>query len=735
MKIKSLCLLTLFCFIGSVFGQDEQFAVLEMDNITEATNDPVTLQVWYLSPSGINRETGDDLDIWITSASGFHSGAAFQEWRPLRRIGSTAAYELAAPDGGWTREHNGEYAVMLSAGEIGFNDGGSFPLTFTGSFRVNIGPNKAIIPPLSGEISVETFPTPGAPGGEHLELAIATLSATFPYPVEINWGDVTVSASGQFSVPVEACEFLGFVPQVITTYTHQVELGSLGVGAYSAALKSGGATLDTMQFQIGNGIPLIKALPSDVQIDIQELPTLGIFPAFSANIRLTFDQYVAETAWGNLQHDGKTLTSELTAWINPAVDLVAPMVIEHQVFLGMLEPGEYLYQLSSLENIIGRKQFVSGTIGGGDHAPPTVEVHGAEISLPGEAPLEFTVEFHDPSELNIAGIEAQSLIAMNWRGETFQIERTRLDVTADFSAGAIATYSMLPPGGTWDIADRGRYRLLLSDPELVSDLAGNHLRNPLIGYLTVSIQPEDPDPRHPAELTLVNNEIIGRWTAAVRLFVPEDLAVRDDWAIEWGAVRAVGPSFFLRPRFVEAGSGNPIGLIPPPDTNGAGMWVEHDYDLGPISHGRWPVCLQSNLGHFSKEVLEAETPDNGIEPFDLWRADAAQADNELWEYLVGTDPSDSRDDHLGDPKPEIIAGEDGKNHLGLRCRIATATLDARLRFQGSSDMNNWIDLGPDQIEEIERNIQEGGIEEFVLCLTDNIEQSDIRYLRVIAERW
>lgn len=33
------------------------------------------------------------------------------------------------------------------------------------------------------------------------------------------------------------------------------------------------------------------------------------------------------------------------------------------------------------------------------------------------------------------------------------------------------------------------------------------------------------------------------------------------------------------------------------------------------------------------------------------------------------------------------------------------------------------------------SVLEGGIEEFVLCLADNIEQSEIRYLRVIAERW
>ena len=739
MKTSAFCFLLL---IGSLFADsppEDQFAILEAGDITEAGHEPVRLQVWYNSPSGIDRDSGDNFDIWVASDSGFIAETNFTEWLPLRRIGSTAVYELAAPIGGWTSEYNGEYAVLLASEEIENNDGTSFPLMLTGSFHVNIANNKRTVPAFAGEVTVETFPTPGVPGGEHHELAIATFTATFPFPVQVDWSEVAFNSTGQFSVSVEACELPGFVPQVVTTYTHRAELGTLGEGAYSVSLKNEKAVLSTEQFEIGNPNHLIKGLPSEVQIEIQELPTLGIHSAYAANIRLTFGQFVAEIAWGELQREGGTLTSEFTAWIDPAVSLVAPMVIEHQVFLGMLEPGEYLYQLSSLGDVIGRKQFVSGTIGGGDHEPPTVNVHGAEVTEAGDAPLEFSVQFHDQSGLNLAGIEGQALTAMSWRGEIFPIERITLANTEDLPpSGAFATYQMQAPGGTWGVEDRGRYRLLLSNPELVADLVGNHLRRSLIGYLTVDIHPDDPESINPAELTLVNNEIIGRWTASVRLFVPEDLAVRDDWAVDWGVVRPVGPSFSIRPRFVEAGSGNPLGLIPPSDTAGAGMWVEHDYDLGPISHGRWPVCLESNLGHFAKAILEAGIPDDGIEPFDLWRngiEPAGLPQDKLWEYLMGMDPADPNDDHLGEPRPEILPGEDGGKHLGIRCRIATNVMDARLRFQGSNDMNTWIDLGPDQIEEIERRVLEGGIEEIVFCLAENMEQSDIRFLKVIAERW
>jgi len=207
-----------------------------------------------------------------------------------------------------------------------------------------------------------------------------------------------------------------------------------------------------------------------------------------------------------------------------------------------------------------------------------------------------------------------------------------------------------------------------------------------------------------------------------------------------GQVRLIGPSFSLMPRFVRAGSNKEINRIPQSDTTGAGMWVEHNFDLGPVSEGLWVVCLQSNLGHYAKARLFAGVPGDGVEPFDFWRDLSGREmgltdERSFWEYCVGTDPGDASDDHLGDPKPELVDGEEGGRHLGLRCRIASAAVDARLRFEGSCDMSRWVKLGPDQIEEVERIVKDGGIEEFLVCLVDNLETGEIRYLRVVAERW
>jgi len=757
--IKTLISMLLCLSVLSALGDepiDWDDVAADVADVSVTGDSPLRIVVSYRSQGGVSTQSFDDGDLWVTNAKGFYSQVSFVEFNnlfphpgPDGEIPVTTLhavlYEMAAPEGGWSEEHNGEYTVMLAGGEVFKSDGTSFGMTLAGKFDVAIEEEKELVQAMAGEVTVETFPTPGVPGGEVSELAVATFAVKFPFPLEVNWGEVTQTTNGGFCVEVEGYRISDFVPQVVTTYTHQVELGMFGAGDYSVTLKTGRETLGWDQFSVsgadGNS-DLLKGLPSEVEIDIVRLPTRGLYPNFAAHIRMTFGQYVDHVDWGEVSRRENLVESEMTAWIDPRIRILAPMVIEHQIGLGMFFPGDYRYQLTSLKEVIGRA-LISVSDPQGDFAPPKVTIRGASVTETSDDPLEFTMEFFDDGELAFDGIEAQVLSVMNRQGDVVELERTSLSFTADMAVGAIATYRMEPPGGSWNDEDRGRYRLLLSEPELVRDLQGNSLVDPFIGYLTVEIEPDDPTPTHNTELALGKDELIGRWTASARLFVPENLAVRDDWSVDWGEVRPRGPSFFLQPRFVRARSNEEIELVPPSDTTGAGMWVEHDYDLGPISGGRWLVCLNSNLGHFAKARLievDPDHPNTNGDLFDFWNDWAGRevglADHRrFWEYCVGTDPADSSDDHEGDPRPELIDGDDGNKHLGLRCRIATAAVDVRLRFEGSADMHTWIELGPGEIEEVDRVVRDDGIEEFLVCLVDDIGSAEIRYLRVVAERW
>jgi len=222
----------------------------DVSDVTETGDSPLRIVVSYRSQGGVSTQSFDDGDLWVTNAKGFYSQVSFEEFNnlfphpgPDGEIPVTTLhavlYEMAAPEGGWSEEHNGEYTVMLAGGEVFKSDGTSFGMTLAGKFDVAIEEEKELVQAMAGEVTVETFPTPGVPGGEVSELAVATFAVKFPFPLEVNWGEVTQTTNGGFCVEGEGYRTGDFVPQVVTTYTHRVELGIFGAGDYSVTLKRG----------------------------------------------------------------------------------------------------------------------------------------------------------------------------------------------------------------------------------------------------------------------------------------------------------------------------------------------------------------------------------------------------------------------------------------------------------------------------------------------------------------
>ena len=295
------------------------------------------------------------------------------------------------------------------------------------SISAGFSDEPELVLPLAGEISVEMFATPGVPGGDVFQLAVARLVVTFPFPVEISWGKLKQDPNGRFCVEVEGYRLDGITPQVVTTYSQSVELGIFERGNYKATLKSGGEILGKDEFFVNGGgnMDLVNGLPSRVAIDIVQLPTRGLYPTFAANIQMTFDQYVDHVDWGDVSRKENRVESEMTAWIDPSVRILTPMIVEEQIALGMFFPGNYHYQLSSLKEVIsGASISVAGPQR--DFSPPKITVRGASVTRVSDEPLEFSVEFFDDGELVFDGVETQVLSVINRKGEVVELERTSI---------------------------------------------------------------------------------------------------------------------------------------------------------------------------------------------------------------------------------------------------------------------------------------------------------------------
>jgi hypothetical protein len=85
-KLKTFTAIGLFfMLLTGLKGEglwEDAFAVLEAEDVTYSSSDPVRLQIWYYHPSGINRESGGNSDLWVTSEAGFHSGLVLESGCP-----------------------------------------------------------------------------------------------------------------------------------------------------------------------------------------------------------------------------------------------------------------------------------------------------------------------------------------------------------------------------------------------------------------------------------------------------------------------------------------------------------------------------------------------------------------------------------------------------------------------------------------------------------------------------
>lgn len=137
-----------------------------------------------------------------------------------------------------------------------------------------------------------------------------------------------------------------------------------------------------------------------------------------------------------------------------------------------LADGPHEYQVANVDDAGNISSLSDPLIVTIDHTPPVQETSAADILQYGGADYTFTVTYSDnlglPADVGLLGLtvlapSGEYLVALptSLAGEAGALSRT-------------VTYRLLAPGGTWDRADAGQYKILAQDRS-ITDVAGNYL--------------------------------------------------------------------------------------------------------------------------------------------------------------------------------------------------------------------------------------------------------------------
>src|SRR5205085_10086003 len=102
---------------------------------------------------------------------------------------------------------------------------------------------------------------------------------------------------------------------------------------------------------------------------------------------------------------------------------------------------------------------------------PTAVGTAADVTTAGATSYTVTVTFTDDTAVNVSSIGLSDVTVTNPFGAKYTPSAFKVDVATN-GTPRVATYTLTPPGGTWDSTDAGVYTISVNAGE-VTDTSGN----------------------------------------------------------------------------------------------------------------------------------------------------------------------------------------------------------------------------------------------------------------------
>lgn len=130
---------------------------------------------------------------------------------------------------------------------------------------------------------------------------------------------------------------------------------------------------------------------------------------------------------------------------------------------------------------------------------PTATANAPDVTAAGATSYSFVVQYSDDGNVNNGTLDNRDVRVTGPGG--FSVAAQYVTGSAPVSAPYIeATYTIVPPGGSWDPSDNGTYAVVMQSRQ-VFDFINNPVRAGTIGTFTVSVS-DSPPPRSAQPLNI-----------------------------------------------------------------------------------------------------------------------------------------------------------------------------------------------------------------------------------------
>ena len=129
---------------------------------------------------------------------------------------------------------------------------------------------------------------------------------------------------------------------------------------------------------------------------------------------------------------------------------------------------------------------------------PVAEASPANVTAAGATTYSFTVDYYDDGVVQRRTLDSKDVRVTGPGG--FNVAAEFLDASSQVDASPLsATYSIVPPGGSWDAADNGTYSIVMQSKQVL-DFRNAAVRPGTIATFEVAIGDTAPRPAQPLNI-------------------------------------------------------------------------------------------------------------------------------------------------------------------------------------------------------------------------------------------